>query len=203
MHIAVTTSLLRASTPNSTMNWEDKWIFPHHWKPQVHLKTNSTQLLKLAFTTEFSCYSFNNYLLYVKTKQKPRAHKLGLTDMSLNPDSSLTVWPQTDQLTPLNAHFHVSKNRARNAFKMSHEDRIRKSLHGKWPAPHRARCSVPYMTGHPSLKRGRHCRRVPTTNWRGWCVRKTTVLQQPSPSWFSWNHLRMMKLPKSLHTGHW
>lgn len=52
-------------------------------------------------------------------RHKKRAHDLGVTGLSLNPDSSLTTWPQTDHPTSLNVHFHVSKNRESNTYLQS------------------------------------------------------------------------------------
>lgn len=93
-------------------------------------------------------------LVIYKNKQKHKtklsdikqwAHDLGLTDMSLHPDSSLTVWPQTDHLTSLNVHFHVSKSRESNTYLQGVvcEDRIRQPLHETWPALHWARRRIP------------------------------------------------------------
>lgn len=130
---------------------------------------------------------------------KKWAHDLGLTDVSLHPDSSLTVWPQTDHLTSLNVRFHVSKSRESNTYLQGVvcEDRIRQPLHETWPALHWARRRIPI------LKRERHCGERQQLNGGG-----TTVSEKPpfcshqSNNWFAWNYLWTVKLSKSLHTGH-
>lgn len=120
------------------------------------------------------------FVIY-KNKQKHKtklsdikkwAHDLGLTDMSLHPDSSLTVWPQTDHLTSLNVHFHVSKaEKVILTFKVW----CVKTEYGN-PYMRRGQRCTGHAAGFPDFKKRKALWRTPTTKRRrDNRVRKTTI----------------------------